>query len=423
MRLIDTKTYALHDSDGLADPEYAILSHRWVGAEVTFQQLDSATWRAANLHSPQMSKIKAACAKARENELDWLWVDTCCIDKTSSVELSSSLNSMFEWYFKATVCYAYLYDVDWNATTHQMSKSQDPKRGGQEAAWFERGWTLQELLAPRHMEFFDRSWVLMGTKESLADILHARTGIAKAYFTGASTFRQASIATRISWMAGRTTAKVEDIAYALLGVLRINMEIHYGEGVRAFMRLQRILLESSTDESIFAWTTPSKGLQCYQKHFPQTAGTWNPKEWGLLAPSPDCFAEHNDLVILADRYVPRLVGGYRWTQQGVHFQMPIKPGTELTNAFGVTRWGDITLTLNCWKPDAAGGGGGGKTYSNVTVRLEKMGSKFSNKGAYRRVRCGELGRASKVKTNSVLGVDQIATRPLTIVQPEFDPDM
>ncbi|KAL8689838.1 MAG: hypothetical protein Q9218_004583 [Villophora microphyllina] len=418
MRLINTKTYELHDSEGLDSPEYAILSHKWVGVEVTFQMLDSANWRATNLHSPQMEKIRAACTKAREQKptpLEWLWVDTCCIDKTNSVELASSINAMFDWYYRATVCFAYLYDVDWNAATKQISKSQDPKRPNQEAAWFERGWTLQELLAPQHMEFYDRRWVSMGTRDSLADILHAKTGIAKQYLTGASNFRHASVATRMSWMAGRTTAKVEDIAYAMLGLLRIHMEIHYGEGVKAFMRLQRTLMESSIDESIFAWTTPSQGLKCYHIHYPQTS-QWAPKDWGLLAPSPDCFSKHNDLVVLTDKCVPRLSGGYRWAQQGVHFQMPVVPGTEVTNFFGVAR-SDVTLALNCWKQDT-----GGKPY-NITIQLSKTGSAFSSGTTYKRVQCNDLGmkKWSKPKTNSVLGVDQVMTRPLTITQPEFDP--
>ena len=410
MRLINTSTYILHDVQELGRPQYAILSHRWEGAEVTFRMLDSAKWRASNLHNPQMKKIKDACAKARLRNppLEWLWVDTCCIDKTNSVELASSLNSMFEWYYKATVCYAYLYDVEWNARNKEISKSQDPKRLGQESAWFERGWTLQELLAPRNMEFYDQKWDFMGTKDSLANILQCKTGIATKYLTGASNFKQASVATRMSWMAGRTTTEIEDIAYSMLGLLNINMEIHYGEGVKAFMRLQRILMESSIDESIFAWTIPDQGLTCYKEHFPQ-ASQWAPKDWGLLAPSPDCFAKYSDLFVLPDLYVPRLSGGYKWTQQGVQFQMPMVAGTEVTNIFGVAR-NEVTLALNCWT-----NGTDGKRY-NINVQLLKTGN------VYKRVQCNELGKkkGSKPKTNSRFGIDQVLTRPLTITQPEFD---
>lgn len=181
MRLINTSTYALPKIEELASPldeplNYAILSHKWVGAEVTFQMLDSADWRASNLHGPQMKKIRDACTKARQRNppLDWLWVDIYYIDKKDLVEMASSLNSMFEWYFKATVCYAYLYDVDWSSG--QISKSTE--RPDHKSIWFERGWTLQELLAPMNMEFYDRKWNLIGTKKDLAEILQLRTGIA-----------------------------------------------------------------------------------------------------------------------------------------------------------------------------------------------------------------------------------------------------
>ncbi|KAI4282435.1 MAG: hypothetical protein L6R38_002937 [Xanthoria sp. 2 TBL-2021] len=315
---------------------------------------------------------------------------------------------MFEWYFRATVCYGYLYDVDWIATSRQISKSTDPKRPDQDSAWFERGWTLQELLAPRYMEFYDRGWNFMGTKQDLADLLQAKTGIAKQYLTGASNFKAASVATKMSWMAGRTTTEIEDIAYSMLGLLNINMEIHYGEGVKAFMRLQRTLMESSTDESIFAWTIPTKGLTCYRGL--GQAPKFSPTNWGLLAPSPDCFSKYNDLVVLPDLYVPRLSGGYRWTQQGVQFQMPMKSGTEVTNLFGVARK-EVTLALNCWRY-----GTDGKPY-NISIELLRNGS------VYRRVKCDDLGRkkGSKPKTNRVLGFDQVITRPLTITQPELDP--
>lgn len=129
------------------------------------------------------------------------------------------------------------------------------------------------------MEFYDRGWNFIGTKQDLADLLQAKTGIAKQYLSGASNFKAASVATKMGWMAGRTTAEIEDIAYSMLGLLNINMEIHYGEGVKAFMSLQRTLMESSTDESIFAWTIPTKGLTCYRGL--GQAPKFSPTNWGL----------------------------------------------------------------------------------------------------------------------------------------------
>ena len=429
-RLINTTSYALH-KDGdfytekpgekpgeikkvyVTSPKYAILSHRWGKDEVTFQQLDSTQWRTSNLYTEPMKKIRDACKKAREREtpLDWLWVDTCCIDKTNNVELASALNSMFEWYFSAAVCYGYLYDVKWVASGRQISESTDPERVGKESAWFERGWTLQELLAPQNMEFYDAGWNFMGTRKNLADLLHQRTHIAEKYLTGASNFRAASVVTKMSWMAGRTVYLIEDIAYSILGILNITMEIRYGEGVKAFMRLQRTLMESSPDESLFAWTLPISGLACYRSlRQPPQAPQFSPTDWGLLAPSPDCFSKTSDVVFLPDLLVQRLAGGYKWTQQGVQFQMPMA-GFEVANIFGLPRK-NFTLALNCWRYDKSDG-----KPCNIGIKLEK------NKSGYRRVMLGDndLKKSSKPKSNRSMGVDQVITRPLTISQPEFDP--
>ncbi|KAL9017667.1 MAG: hypothetical protein Q9185_005001 [Variospora sp. 1 TL-2023] len=407
-RLINTTTYELYkngDAEVKASPHYAILSHRWGKAEVTFQMLTNPQWRESNLGAEPMKKIREACKKARDRDtpIEWLWCDTCCIDKNNSEELRSSIDSMFEWYRKATVCYGYLTDVDWDPSRQQMSKSVD--RPNQESVWFERGWTLQELLAPRYMEFFDRNWTFMGTRDGLSDKLQSVTGIAKKYLTGAANFKQASVATRMGWMAGRTTTEIEDIAYSMLGLLDISMPIYYGEGVKAFMRLQRTLIESSWDESLFAWTTPANGLTCYRRD--NKTPVWAPNSWGLLAPSPDCFSRYRDLVVLPDLCVPRLSGSYKWVQRAIQFAMPMKSGTEVTNFFGRARK-EVTLPLNCWRQHDDG-----KSW-NVNVKLRKNGHVYS------RIDCDDVveKRGSKPSTNSVMGVDQVVTRPLTVAQPD-----
>lgn len=224
--------------------------------------------------------IRGPCAKARERKppVTWLWMDTCCIDKSSTVEETRSINLMFEWYRKATVCYTYLNDVVWPPRGHQTFKRQQQQgrqqKGsqprGQESEWFERGWTLQELLTPQNMEFYDAEWKFMGTRADLADDLQWVTRIDKTYLTGPSAAREASlrnaiVATKMSWMAGRVTKQVEEIAYSMLGLFNVNLTPEYGEGCKAFMRLQRAILESSTDESIFAWIVPKQGPTCYGK--------------------------------------------------------------------------------------------------------------------------------------------------------------
>ena len=249
-----------------------------------------------------------------------------------------------------------------------------------------------------------------GHKKQLADELERATGMEKKYLTIDGEFKKASVAARMSWMAGRTTQEAEDIAYSMLGIFNINMTPQYGEGIKAFTRLQRALLEASnTDESIFAWTIPSEALYCYLQSLGEVIA-WAPTERGLLAPSPDCFATSGGLFISEDKVILRLSGGCRWTPQGVQFQMPIKAGTEATNMFGLPRK-EIDLALNCWRKDEEG--------KTVTIRL-----KLRKKGSvYVRVECGKLDekKGAKPSTNSAFGIDQALTRPLTVAQPAFDP--
>jgi hypothetical protein len=109
MWLLDTDTLQLrlvYDGDEI---NYAILSHTWGDGEVTFQHMqDLATARLM----PGFAKIESTCRIARSKGFNYCWVDTCCIDKTSSAELSEAINSMFRWYKQSKLCYVYLFDVD-----------------------------------------------------------------------------------------------------------------------------------------------------------------------------------------------------------------------------------------------------------------------------------------------------------------------
>ncbi|KAI8282315.1 hypothetical protein K4K60_003645 [Colletotrichum sp. SAR11_57] len=150
MRLLHTTTLDLNEFIGDVPP-YAILSHTWENDE------------------------------ARRDGFDWAWLDTCCIDKTSSAELSEAINSMFRWYRQARVCYVYLSDLP-----SQYPGDVD-RRQFHSAKWFTRGWTLQELIAPRAIEFYDQNWEEIGTKASLLDLLHDKTGIRLDILDGTTT--------------------------------------------------------------------------------------------------------------------------------------------------------------------------------------------------------------------------------------------
>ncbi|EXF77987.1 HET domain-containing protein [Colletotrichum fioriniae PJ7] len=227
-------------------PQYIILSHTWGSDEVTFQDLD----RPDHTKKRGYVKIDGICCLAARNGIKWVWVDTCCIDKTSSAELSEAINSMYRWYRDSQVCYAYLEDVqqadDPSSFDSQFSNSR----------WFTRGWTLQELLAPETVEFFDAAWEKLGTRSSLAPKIEPITSIPadilKRYDVS-SNIGCAKIAMRMSWAARRQTTRVEDRAYSLLGIFGVNMPLLYGEGERAFERLQIEIMKQSSDDSILAW--------------------------------------------------------------------------------------------------------------------------------------------------------------------------
>ena len=248
MRLVNTSTLELHEFVGSDIPKYAILSHTWEHGEVLFHDMANQ----AALHLPGFAKISRFCERARSENLEFGWIDTCCIDKSSSAELSEAINAMYEWYRKATVCYVYLSDLS------VLAQNDDDKEGRekkfQDCHWFTRGWTLQELLAPQYVKFFDKDWITFGSRRSLAPDLVSITGIDATYLERP---HWASIATRMSWASSRKTTRVEDVAYCLLGLFEVNMPMLYGEGGKAFQRLQHEILKASDDESIFAWRDES----------------------------------------------------------------------------------------------------------------------------------------------------------------------
>lgn len=253
MWLINASTLALEFFLPEQAPPYAILSHTWGDGEVSlaeFQQLRHRTKA-----KPGFSKIKRICDLARAQAVAHVWVDTCCIDKTSSAELSESINSMYSYYGRARVCFAYINDWDPNTSWEDLDASESPP-----CRWFTRGWTLQELIAPSNVRFYDSTWTFRGTKadDGVLPHLSSITGINKDILRDGSEGRLRGIclAQRMSWASRRETTRKEDIAYCLLGIFQINMPLLYGEGDRAFKRLQEEIIKSTTDLSILAWMTP-----------------------------------------------------------------------------------------------------------------------------------------------------------------------
>ncbi|KAI1465527.1 heterokaryon incompatibility protein-domain-containing protein [Daldinia caldariorum] len=260
MWLINTTTLELEFVASPTERAYAVLSHTWEDEEVSFQQFSDTTQRASVEKLRGFTKIVKTCQLAKdEHMLKYAWVDTCCIDKTSSAELSEAINCMFRWYQQAAVCFVWLCDmalepIDFWDTSPGPYKRVTPDVL-RECKWTTRGWTLQELLAPSVVKFYDRNWDFIGTKDSwLLDPISEVTGIEPEFLTRNYLIWSAPVGTRVRWASGRKTTRPEDIAYCLLGIFDINMPLLYGEGDKAFLRLQEEICKQTHDLSLFAWT-------------------------------------------------------------------------------------------------------------------------------------------------------------------------
>lgn len=271
MHLLHTRTGELREFHGDEIPAYVILSHVWGEGEVTYQDMQASRSQVAK--KAGFSKISQTCRKALEESLEYAWVDTCCIDKSSSAELTEAINSMFRWYQEAKTCYVYLADVP--ARENPVFESAFTS-----SRWFTRGWTLQELLAPRDVRFYSVDWTFIGTKIELCDEISKITTISPPFIRGTNVQR-ASIAKRMSWASERKTTRVEDISYCLLGIFGVHMPMLYGEGENAVRRLQEEIIKVSNDQSLFAWGSELENLG---------------EVIGLLAKSPSQFRNSGNIV-------------------------------------------------------------------------------------------------------------------------------
>jgi hypothetical protein len=298
MRLINATTQELESFVGRAPP-YAILSHTWGPEEVTFNEMQSqpdttkAGWR----------KILLACQQAKDDGYSYVWCDTCCIDKSSSAELSESINSMFRWYQEAEVCYAFLEDI------------QDVKELAG-ARWFTRGWTLQELIAPEWLVFYNAAWRDIGTRKDLAKEVSRIIDIDEEFLAGAnslSKIRGASFAKRVSWAADRITTRDEDIAYCLMGLFDVNMPLLYGEGgIKAFRRLQEEFLKVNGDQSFLTWRLRREN------------GGPNTSDGNLLASHPKDFQQCNRITLAGDDVAP-----FSLNNKGLRIHLPLFQNREV----------------------------------------------------------------------------------------------
>ena len=329
MWLLHTRTCRLAWFNGpWSSPPYAILSHLWSpNGEQTFRDVEVLRGFCG-----ASRKIRACCTFARRQGYSWVWIDSCCINKESSAELSEAINSMYPWYADAHVCYAYLDDV---------SDDEDPRAPGsgfRRSRWFTRGWTLQELIAPMALVFLSREWRVVGTKSGLADVIEEVTGVESDVLMHRRPLEQISVARRMSWAAHRRTTRLEDAAYCMMGLFNVNMPTIYGEGRFAFVRLQEEILKHIPDQSIFAWGRAVDS-------FPSTPRTAVPlavedNSHVLFALFPREFADAGGVSTVSPASLQRRIGipitvpDFRITSHGIRANLPLVP--LRTHPSGVT---------------------------------------------------------------------------------------
>ena len=320
MRLLNAHT--LHFESFFSDdqtPSYAILSHTWGDEEVSYQDmmyedvvenlspgfgdasLQAAVTVAASIQFSKVGdtptkqrqgyqKILKTAQIAKEKGYDYFWIDTCCIDKTSSAELQEAINSMWRWYQRSAYCLVYLEDFRPTAITLEQHGyyTCDPRLLWEKlprTRWITRGWTLQELIAPRHVGFYDADWQYYCTKHELLYYIQDCTKIPVSVLSTGD-LSQSSVAQKMSWAAERTTTRIEDIAYSLMGIFGVHMPMLYGEGENAFRRLQEQIINTDSDDSILAWRSEDE---------PRSSGDAAAIR-GALACSPRDFGECYDIM-------------------------------------------------------------------------------------------------------------------------------
>ena len=342
MRLINTRTRQLEEF-GENPPPYSILSHTWGTEEVSFQEyiwicehereLAEDPEAFSDLSPRQlhrlMAKVEAIRSKAgfakikdcidllqiesshpsvedvlrRKSHLwldsvtpfypqifHYLWVDTCCIDKISSAELSEAINSMYGWYQRPQICIVHLSDISKEGNFGLKRKLENSR-------WFTRGWTLQEFLAPTDLLFFDHKWKFITTQGR--STLSTSKG-----WNGSRT-----LAAKMAWAAGRSTTRTEDVAYSLLGLFDVNLSLLYGEGARAFKRLQQQILTQTQDFTLLAWG--------YCMSLMDHTGR------GLLATSPRDYQCCENLKMLANKDGEAELSSFQMTNRGLQVSLDV----------------------------------------------------------------------------------------------------
>ncbi|KAI1264393.1 HET-domain-containing protein [Xylariaceae sp. FL1019] len=300
MWLLNTTTYDLEEFWEFEAPSYAILSHTWDKEEASFRDVFEKP--VGFQLKAGYEKVKACCDLAARRGISYAWVDTCCIDKRNSADLSEALNSMYTYYRNAVECYIYFSDVSEEAAAQHET---EPNAEIRNSKWLTRGWTLQELIAPKSRSFYTRHWSPIPSTSKLLSLIADTTSIPLSLLQDRDTLVSYCAAKRMSWAAKRITTRPEDVAYSLLGLFGVSMPILYGEGgSRAFARLQAAIMERAADHTLFVWRGPYESC-------------------GLLAREPSDFRDTGTL----GQWAPAFLAPFTMTNVGlaVRLQFVKKP--------------------------------------------------------------------------------------------------
>lgn len=303
MRLLHVKTLQFSEFvDDATRPKYVIASHRWTADEASYKEVkDGIAAQELAADNAGHRKVKAFARYVREKvaSVDWLWIDTCCINKESDAELSYSINSMFKWYRNAELCLVFLAGVVDVADSATVSPASAWASFEQDE-WFRRGWTLQELLAPRLVVFVTKDWHVIGRKgypssscegtsvdlgPDLGSRLAKITGVPERVLNDWGASIDMSVEEKLRWMEGRSTTRPEDMSYALFGILGITLSVIYGEGqenarnrvLAALRQRDELSVQHAAFQKIREWLNPPNpwtNHESARKLYVQHTGEW-----------------------------------------------------------------------------------------------------------------------------------------------------
>ncbi|KAG8792169.1 hypothetical protein FRC16_011513 [Serendipita sp. 398] len=328
--------------------KYSILSHRWGSSEITFSEFGKLHEQATRGYWENTISFNASILKKMQDLQDGIqfktslvklhhfqevsvqrqckygWVDTVCINKESSAELDESIRSMYAWYRDSQLCVVHLAQTSWS-----VDMKDDP--------WFTRGWTLQELLAPKQIKFFSASWEAITRRENDKALDSAERQTAKEgkdspplwstinKITGVPIddlldFKPGlyDIGKRMVWASKRRTTRVEDMAYCLIGIFCVNLSIAYGEKEGAFYRLQAEIMQNSDDRSLLDWQGPASAYnsmfaaspQCFSQALGLTTDENHPTSPDHISHSSVNFERRMSLIVYNISEVPDLASRY-----------------------------------------------------------------------------------------------------------------